>query len=140
MNTSQLDPRIGQLSSGKFYAFAHGYDQPETTGTLQEVEKALGIATVRITNAVESLQTYDVVMHFAHPAWDEVDGIQYSGIRARSKSQANQQARRQAERDGHAIGGRGRYTFTATEVAAKSPMFQLLVAVDKQGTIQKNDN
>ncbi|MFZ7321314.1 hypothetical protein ACLS0R_03530 [Comamonas jiangduensis] len=62
------------------------------------------------------LKTFDVVMRFEHPAWDEVDGLSYPGIRAFSKSAANKQARRQAEREGHAIGGRGRYTFTATEV------------------------
>ena len=40
---TNLDPRIGTLNSGKFYAFANGYDQPETVGTLAEVEAALGL-------------------------------------------------------------------------------------------------
>lgn len=43
MNSAQLDPRIGMLNSDKFYAFAHGAGMPETVGTLQEVEQALGI-------------------------------------------------------------------------------------------------
>lgn len=38
-----LDPRIGMLNSGKFYAFVHGYDKPECMGTLAEVEIALGL-------------------------------------------------------------------------------------------------
>lgn len=39
----QLDSRIGVLNSGKFYAFANGYDQPEIVGNLEEVEVALGL-------------------------------------------------------------------------------------------------
>ena len=62
----------------------------------------------------EAPKTYDVVMRFQYPAWDETKGILYSGIRAVSKSEANRWARAMAERDGHAIGGRGRYFFTAT--------------------------
>ncbi|GEM_PF-4107510 len=42
---NHLDPRIGTLNSGKFYAFAHGYDKPETIGSLEEVEIALGLRT-----------------------------------------------------------------------------------------------
>lgn len=120
MNSARLDPRIGMLNSGKFYAFAHGNGMPETVGTLQEVEQALGIykshAPVPVTAPAKPEKTFDVVMHFAHPAWDEVDGLSFPGIRASSKSDANKQARKQAERDGHAVGGRGRYTFTATEI------------------------
>lgn len=112
----QLDPRIGKLCNGLFYAFAHGYDKPETVGSLQKVEKALGIAHVSSSKCVESLKTFDVVMRFAYPAWDEVDGIQYRCIRASSKSDANKQARKMAMRDGHSIGVRGRYYFTATEI------------------------
>lgn len=115
MNAAQLDPRIGMLNSGKFYAFAHGAGMPETVGTLQEVEQALGIAKEHAPVPQKALRKFDVVMRFAHPAWDEVDGLTFPGIRASSKSDANKQARMQAERDGHAVGGRGRYTFTATE-------------------------
>lgn len=116
MHTAQLDPRIGKLISGNFYAFAHGYDKPEVVGTLEEVEKALCIIKVRDGKTIKNFKTFDVAMRFAHPAWDELDGISYPGIRAYSKSEANKQARRLAERDGHAIGGRGHYTFTATEI------------------------
>ncbi len=115
MQTAQLDPRIGTLNSGKFYAFAHGYDKPETVGTLGEVEQALGI-TVKLASTPTPLKAFDVVMHFEYPAWDEVGGISYPGIHAKSKAQANKLARSEAERDGHAIGGRGRYWFTATEI------------------------
>lgn len=113
MNKPSLDPRIGSLANGQFYAYADGYDKPETVGTLQQVEQALGIAG-RLSDMAS--KTYDVVMRFAYPAWDEVDGIPYPGITARSKSEAIKLARSMAVRDGHAIGGRGRYTFKATEI------------------------
>lgn len=118
MNSAQLDTRIGLLNNGKFYAYTQGYSMPETVGTLEEVERALGIfkAQASTKKPATSLRTFDVVMHFAYPAWDEVNGLHYPGIRAESKAKANQIARKQARRDGHAIGGRGRYTFTATEV------------------------
>jgi len=116
MHTAQLDSRIGVLNSGKFYAFAHGYDKPETVGTLQEVERALGIPKAQCTKTTKTHKTFDVVMRFEHPAWDEADGISYPGIQATGKADANKQARFMAERDGHAIGGRGRYTFAATEI------------------------
>ncbi|WP_304350045.1 hypothetical protein [Comamonas testosteroni] len=114
MQAAQLDPRIGVLNSGRFYAFVNGLDKPETVGTREEVERALGVAA-KAAGTSAPLKTFDVVMHFEHPAWDEVDGISYPGIQAASKAQANSFARSQARRDGHAV-GRGRYWFAATEV------------------------
>ena len=116
MNPAKLDPRIGMLNSGKFYAYVHGNGKPETVGTLEEVERALGIFKEQTSAPAKPLKTFDVVMRFAYPAWDELDGIAYPGIGAANKADANKQARAMAERDGHAVGGRGRYTFTATEV------------------------
>lgn len=116
MNTKQLDPRIGMLNSGKFFAYAHGYDKPETVGTRQEVEQALGISKSHAPVPAKQLKTFDVVMRFQYPAWDEMDGIIFPGIRAVSKAEANQYARKKAERDGHTCSGKGRYTFTATEI------------------------
>ena len=48
MNTTNrpLDPRIGTLNGGAFYAFANGHDKPEVRGTLEEVEAALGLRPV----------------------------------------------------------------------------------------------
>ena len=112
MQTTHLDPRIGALGNGKFYAFTQGYDKPEIVGTLHEVEQALGLAFMPLC---KPLKVFDVVMHFEYPAWDEMDGIRYPSIHAASKAQANKFARREAERDGHAVGGRGRYWFIATE-------------------------
>lgn len=111
--SAQLDPRIGMLASGRYYAFAHGYARPETIGTLNEVQAALGIRT---TAPVMSSRTalWDVTLRFEYPAWDETEGIAYPGIPASSKSAAIRQARREAESDGHACRGRGRYWFTAT--------------------------
>lgn len=42
---SNLDPRIGYLNSGKFYAYVngHGYGKEPTFGTLEEIEIALGL-------------------------------------------------------------------------------------------------
>ena len=43
MNTSNLDPRIGYLNSGKFYAYV-GEARDEVMGTREHVEAALGLA------------------------------------------------------------------------------------------------
>jgi len=58
---SNLDPRIGKLNSGKFYAFAHGYDKEATIGTLEEVECALGLRTAPKKTA-KPLKNYVVIM------------------------------------------------------------------------------
>jgi hypothetical protein len=60
------------------------------------------------------MKTWDVCMTFQYPAWDEKGGIWYRGVVAGSRREANKQARRMAANDGHAVGGRGRYFFTAT--------------------------
>lgn len=115
-----LDPRIGLLSSGRFYAFVHGYDKAETIGTLAEVQGALGLqpttsqaqATAPEATASEP-QCWQVVMRFASPAWDEVDGILLGPFFANGKADAIRQARKMADRDGHSCTGKGRYWFTA---------------------------
>jgi hypothetical protein len=38
-----MDQRIGQLNSGKFYAYPNGYNHAAVVGTLVEVEVALGL-------------------------------------------------------------------------------------------------
>ena len=58
---------------------------------------------------------YTVTMRFQHPAWDEKNGIPFE-VQASSKSEAIAEARKQAERDGHTGGGKGRYAFKAIEV------------------------
>jgi hypothetical protein len=64
------------------------------------------------TNAADRNQRYVVTMTFEYPAWDERDGLRYE-VSAASKREAVGVARRRAERDGHAVGGRGRYWFRA---------------------------
>lgn len=59
-------------------------------------------------------KNYTVTLRFQFPAWDEVDGIPYEE-QARSKADAIKYARRQAERDGHLCGGKGRASFKAVE-------------------------
>lgn len=117
-----LDPRIGLLSSGRFYAFAHGYDKAETIGTLAEVQGALGLQpTTSQAKAIapkvtaSEPQCWQVTMRFAWPAWDEVDGILFGPIAATGKADAIRQARKMAAQDGHACTGKGRYWFTASQ-------------------------
>lgn len=119
---AKMDARIGVLNSGRFYAFANGYHAEPVMGTLEEVEMALGLraAPVAIAARIEVkpapvFKRFNVLLTFQYPAWDEVDGIPYDDIPATSKRNAIKSARRQAERDGHAVSGRGRYYFTATE-------------------------
>lgn len=126
-----MDSRIGilQREGGQvFYAFAHGYDKPETVGTMEEVERALGVKECGQGDGgrgceglveVKRRRMWDVTMRFQHPAWDEKEGILYRGIEAQSKAEANGIAGRLARRDGHAIGGRGRYSFSAVEVVVE---------------------
>lgn len=112
-----LDPRIGMLNSGKFYCFPKGHGQPEFIGTLEDVEAALCLRkqpAVPVAKA-EKLKTWNVKLSFQYPAWDEVNGVAYPDIQARSKAEANSIARRRASDDGHLGGGKGRATFTATE-------------------------
>lgn len=115
MHTSVIDPRIGALNIGKFYAFVNGYDKPETVGTLEQVETALGLRVATASETAMKSLVWDVKLTFQYPAWDEVMGIDYPGIVAKSKSEANANARRKASRDGHLCGGKGRVTLTATE-------------------------
>lgn len=115
MHAANLDPRIGMLNSGKFYAFVNGYDKPETVGSLEQVEAALGLRATPTPKPTEKTLVWDVKLTFQYPAWDETDGIDYSNIVAKNKSDANAIARRKASRDGHLHGGKGRVVFTATE-------------------------
>lgn len=112
-----MDSRIGVLNSGQFYAFANGYDQSEIRGTLEEVERALGLRPAVHVVAKPADDRYDVTLRFQFPAWDEVNGITYPGIAARSKAEAIEQARTMARNDGHASSGRGRYWFSAEPAA-----------------------
>lgn len=114
-----MDSRIGILNSGKFYAFANGYDQPEIRGTLEEVEIALGlrdpasVIKAPATATVNHDDRYTVTLRFQHPAWDEVNGIVYDDISARTKAEAINIVRTKAFSDGHTGRGKGRYWFTA---------------------------
>lgn len=118
-----MDPRIGMLMrEGKplYYAFADGYTKPAVEGTLEAVEVKLGLRhraahRAAASRAGKPCKEWNITMRFQYPAWDEKDGIEYRGISARSRSEANRIAARQARNDGHACGHRGRYTFTAVE-------------------------
>lgn len=59
---------------------------------------------------------YIVTLRFQFPAWDEKDGIECNQT-ARSKADAIRYARSQMRDDGHIPAvGKGRATFTASEV------------------------
>lgn len=60
-------------------------------------------------------RTFIVTLRHQFPAWDEVTGIDFE-VQAASKSEANAEAKRQAERDGFLMTGKGRATFTAVEI------------------------
>lgn len=60
------------------------------------------------------MTTYTVTLRWQHPAWDERSGIPFE-VEAKSKRDAIAAARKQADRDGHLMTGKGRATFTADE-------------------------
>ncbi len=116
-----MDARIGTLmKEGRLvhYAFVDGYNMPPFEGSRADVEQRLGVnvsgGAMRASRNLR-VKSWTVTMRFEHPAWDEVDGIEYRNIPARNRSEANRAAARQAESDGHAVSGRGRYWFTAAE-------------------------
>lgn len=115
-----MDARIGQLNNGTFYAYTNGYAVEPVMGTLEQVEVALGIRGSVPVEAPQkavkvAYKSFDVRLTFQYPAWNEKEGLLYSNISAQSKKDAIKQARKMAEDDGHAVGGRGMYWFSATE-------------------------
>lgn len=113
-----MDARIGQLNGDKFYAYVNGYSAEPFVGTLEEVEVALGLREKQETPAIQrgSAKAYTVTIRFQHPAWDEVDGIEYADILAGSKSEAIAKVRKLAADDGHLGRAKGRAWLTAVEV------------------------
>lgn len=112
-----MDPRIGKLNSGKYYAYVNGYNQEPVEGTLEQVEVALGIReVVSVAKAKKpAMKVYNVLLTFEYPAWDEKEGILYRDICGSSKKDAIAQVRRMASDDGHAVGGRGKYWLKAID-------------------------
>lgn len=82
--------------------------------------QSLDISQTSVYHGLMMLTDYTVTLRFAFPAWDEVHGIPYTGIRATSKAEAVRLVRSRADRDGH-LTGKGRYTLTAvpTEVTER---------------------
>lgn len=112
---SNIDPRIGQLNNGKFYAHIDGYAAEPFVGTYDEVAAILsGKVLETAPKARVKRQQYSVLIRFQYPAWDEVDGIEYT-TEATSKADAIATVRRLASDDGHIGPGRGRYWLTATK-------------------------
>lgn len=64
-----------------------------------------------INKAPTVFKSYQVLMTFKYPAWDEKNGVTFD-VRARSKAEAVKAARRQASDEGHT----GVRYFKATEV------------------------
>jgi hypothetical protein len=112
-----MDARIGQLTrngNAVFYAFI-GNSREYVEGTLEQVEAALEGKEIPVASKAAEKKVYNVRLSFQFPAWDEVDGILYSNIEADSKKDAIDTVRRMASNDGHAVGGRGKYWFSAEE-------------------------
>ncbi len=65
---------------------------------------------------MEPLKDYTVHVTFAHPAWDEKDGLDID-VTARTKRDACKSARRKMSDAGHL----GRMSFKATETAGMFP-------------------
>lgn len=119
-----MDARIGQLNSGKCYAFIHGYHAEPYIGTRAEVEVQLGLrdhsesSSLPVQEKHQSKpkdKVFNVCLRYEYPAWDQTEGLMYWGIEADSKSEANRIVRKRAWNDGHLAGGQGRVIFTATE-------------------------
>ncbi|AXQ70058.1 hypothetical protein HOU03_gp210 [Caulobacter phage CcrSC] len=98
----KLDPRIGVLQTERgtaFYAYPGGYDAPPVRGSREKVEYALGLR--RRFNALGDvpfgpyLTVYDVevTVRYRHRRVSRAP-FRFEGIRAPSKSAANQEARR----------------------------------------------
>lgn len=108
-----MDPRIGKLIREGVEVFYAHIDGRYVEGSLNSVEARLGLS--RAIPAWAQPKTFSVHMTFEYPAWDERQGYYYRGIIASTKRDAIKQARRMAEKEGHAVGGRGKYWFKATE-------------------------
>lgn len=115
---TNIDPRIGTLNSGIYYAFINGPHEPEFRGTLEEVEIALGVRAAPAAPAKQAFKTYSVHVRFQFPAWCYKDGITYDGMIGRTKAEAIKRAREQADLDGHLGAGQGLVWFKATEEEA----------------------
>jgi hypothetical protein len=89
-----IDPRIGALNSGKFYAFVNGYHAPAVEGTLEEVEIALGLRKPAVkARAAKPAQTY-----VATVSCPDGSRLQYE-VTARSKTEARAEVRKLYRQD-----------------------------------------
>lgn len=114
-----LDPRIGTLNNGTYYAFVNGYGKPETRGTLAEVELALGIRVKVAAPATAKRQTLHAYTVTVTPTMTTYGSHGTSGeytveLTARTAAEAIKQAREQ-RRDVE-----GRYGVPATFHAKRS--------------------
>jgi hypothetical protein len=90
-----MDVRIGTIiRNGQqfFYAFANGYDAPETVGSLEEVEIALGLWSAspkQIAKRVELYRDYVVTLTWHGDRTEEEEIV----VSAKNHSQAIQKGR-----------------------------------------------
>lgn len=87
-----MDARIGTIirnGQERFYAFVNGYDAPETMGTLEEVETALGLRLAPVksapTKSVQSARTYIVTLTWEGGEKEEVEVFASSHAKAIQK-------------------------------------------------------
>lgn len=116
-----MNAQIGQLiRNGNAVFYAHiGTERTYTEGTVEQLEAALEGKEIPVAPKAaakeEASKEYNVRLTFQYPAWDEKEGILYTGILAKSKAQAIEQARKMAFNDGHTSRGNGRVTFKTEE-------------------------
>ena len=86
-----MDQRIGTLNSGKCYAYVNGYNAEPVTGTLAEVETALGLR--KPAKPVRQVRTYAVTVTPGVESWNVKE---YTvEIDARDRNEAIRRAREQ---------------------------------------------
>lgn len=113
-----MDPRIGILQTEQgvvFYAFAHGYDKPETRGSRAEVEHALGLrakpAPRKTTIKLYQVKVTPAVVGYTSTGYgggSETHGAYTVEVYAQNAKEAISKARRQRRDE------EGRFAVSAT--------------------------
>jgi len=93
MNTHGLNPRIGYLNSGRFYAYV-GVERREVMGTREVVEAALGLApAASLINVCARRVMRDYIVHVSPKVTSWNVEPYYVTIVARDRDDAIAQAR-----------------------------------------------
>ncbi len=106
----------GKITDALFYEYAKEWNKAPRFGRLMPegpvTEPPTAPTPTVETPTAQAVQNYEVVLRFQHPAHDEKDGILFE-VQATNKSDAIKYARREADKAGHLVGGKGRVSFKA---------------------------